>query len=87
MSPPSAEHQRGARCKGHKSKADVQYITPILPRQETNTYPRLFSNVKFQSSNPDNILRQIIPDIHILLGRPSARCFVDDCSLRTGQFL
>ena len=86
----SAERQRGGRARENRKRSEEsgltgQCTTAILPRQETDTYPRLFSNVKFQPSNPDNILRQIIPDIDILLGRPSARCFVDDRSLRTGR--
>lgn len=89
MSLPSAELQRGprydARCDGYERRADDQYITPLLPRQETDTYSRLFINVKFQSPNLNDILRQIIPDINILLGRPSTRRFVDDCSFRTGE--
>jgi len=72
-------------CAQTISRADGQYITAILSCQETDTYSRLFINVKFQSSDPNDVLRQVIPYIDILLGRPSTRRFVDDCSFRTGE--
>ena len=66
-------------------EAEIQYLATILPGQKTDTYPRLCINLELQPSNPNDILREIIPYFDLLLGCTSAGRLVDDRSSRTGQ--